>query len=170
MFQLPAVVARALTALLLLIVAGGAQAQGMNIGFGGLRQDTSAPVEVTADELQVDQAAGAAVFTGNVLVVQGEMRLSAGKVIAEYGDNGTGISTIRASGGVTLVTARDAAEAAEATYQVASGALVMSGGVLLTQGQATIAGDRLTADLRAGTGQMEGRVKTVFQPAARDGN
>ena len=61
----------------------------------------------------------------------------------------------------------EAAESAEATYDVASGALVMSGSVLLTQGKATIAGERLVADLRSGTGQMEGRVKTVFQPGAQ---
>jgi lipopolysaccharide export system protein LptA len=170
MSQLPRPVTRCLAALGLILATTAAQAQGMSVGFGGLTQNTSAPVEVTADELQVDQAAGAAVFSGNVLVVQGDMRLAAGKVIAEYGDDGTGIRLIRATGGVTLATATEAAEATEATYQVDSGALVMSGGVLLTQGQATIAGDRLTADLRAGTGRMEGRVKTVFQPARSGGN
>jgi lipopolysaccharide export system protein LptA len=40
--------------------------------------------------------------------------------------------------------------------------------VVLTQGPATITGDRLVADLRAGTGRIEGRVRTVFRPAAAD--
>lgn len=156
-----------LTALALVAPTTFAGAQGMAVGFGGLKQDTSAPVEVTADGLTVDQASGAATFEGNVLVVQGTLRLSAGKVAVSYGGADGGVQRLQATGGVTLATAVEAAEAAEANYDVASGQLVMSGAVLLTQGQATIAGDRLVADLGSGTGRMEGRVKTVFQPAGR---
>ena len=155
---------------LLLATAGAGLAQGMSVGFEGLRQNTSAPVEVTADELTVNRAAGGATFAGNVLVVQGEMRLSAGKVDVEYAADGQGIRRLVASGGVTLATPSDAAEAQQATYEVGSGALVMSGAVLLTQGPSTISGERLTADLRAGTGRMEGRVKTLFKPGAQGGN
>lgn len=52
-----------------------ATAQEMGVTFGGLKADTSLPVEVKADTLAVDQASGLASFTGNVLVVQGAMRL-----------------------------------------------------------------------------------------------
>jgi lipopolysaccharide export system protein LptA len=159
-----------LSALVLAVSAAAATAQGTAVGFGGLRQDTGAPVEVTADGLTVDQASGRAVFDGNVLVVQGALRMTAARIEVEYGESGQGIRRMQATGGVTLVTAAEAAEAAEATYDVSSGALVMSGSVLLTQGKATIAGERLVADLRSGTGQMEGRVKTVFQPGTRGGN
>jgi lipopolysaccharide export system protein LptA len=163
---------RALAVALPLVAAGAdiAAAQGMAVGFGGLRQDTAAPVEVTSDSLTVDQASGRAVFEGKVLVVQGALRMTAERVEVSYAENGQGIQRMQATGGVTLVTAAEAAEAAEAIYEVATGALVMSGSVLLTQGQATIAGERLVADLRAGTGQMEGRVKTVFQPGTKGGN
>lgn len=150
--------------------SGMAMAQGMAVGFGGLRQDTAAPVEVTSDSLTVDQGTGRAVFEGNVLVIQGALRMTAARVEVSYAEGGQGIRRMQATGGVTLVTAAEAAEAREAVYEVASGALVMSGSVLLTQGQATIAGERLVADLRAGTGQMEGRVKTVFQPGTKGGN
>lgn len=146
-----------------------AQGQTTQVGFGGLRQDTSAPVEVTSDSLTVDQAKGGATFAGNVLVVQGEMRLAAQKVDVTYGTDGQGIAEIHASGGVTLATSLEAAESAEAHYTIANGALVMTGNVLLTQGNTTMAGEKLVADLRAGTGQMEGRVKTTFQPT-KSGN
>lgn len=159
-----------LTGALLLAGMGLAQAQGMSVGFGGLRQNTSAPVEVTADQLSVDQAAGGATFEGNVVVVQGEMRLSAGKVEVVYGADGQGIKSLQASGGVTLATASDAAESQSASYEIATGALVMTGSVLLTQGASAIAGERLTADLRTGTGRMEGRVKTTFQPGTKGSN
>lgn len=167
---MPRVTRPLLTFAALLMSAGLAAAQGMAVGFGGLRQDPSAPVEVTADSLTVDQNSGKAVFEGNVLVVQGAMRLAAARVEVEYGDAGQGIRRLNATGGVTLATAAEAAESREATYDVASAGLEMSGAVLLTQGQATIAGERLVADLRAGTGQMQGRVRTVFQPGGKSGN
>ncbi len=147
------------------LAAGAAAAQDAAIGFQGLRQDPSTPIEVGSDELTVDQARGAATFTGNVVAVQGAMRLAAGSVTVEYDREGGGIRRLVASGGVTFATGAEAAEAREADYDVTTGALVLSGGVVLTQGPATITGDRLRADLRAGTGRMEGRVRTVFRPA-----
>ena len=152
----------ALTLLLALPVP--AVAQGAKVAFGGLKQDTTQPVEITADALEVNQTDGHATFTGNVLVGQGEMRLSAARIEVEYEEGGKGIKTLHASGGVTIANATDAAEAAEAVYTIASGNVVMTGNVLLTQGANAISGERLVLDLQAGTGVMEGRVKTVFTP------
>lgn len=153
----------AVLALLALSPAMG-WAQGASVAFGGLKQDTTLPVEVSADQLAVNQADGTAVFTGNVLVGQGEMRLSAGKVQVEYTADGSGISKLFASDGVTLINATDAAEAREAIYTIDSGNVVMTGDVLLTQGANALSGQKLVIDLKAGTGVMEGRVQSVFQP------
>lgn len=152
-------------ALALTLAAGSALAQGTSIALGGGGFDNTAPVEVSADSLSVDQANGQAVFDGNVLVVQGEMRISAGRVAIAYADGqGGGIARLDATGGVTFVTATDAAEASEATYVVADGTVILAGDVLLTQGPNAISGDLLTLDLASGTGRMEGRVRTVFTP------
>lgn len=159
-----------MTVLALWTAAAPVLAQGTQVAFGGVRQDPSLPVEVTADSLSVNQSDGTAVFRGNVMAVQGEMRLTAGEVRVEYAQGGGAIERLHASGGVTLVNATDAAEAAEAVYTLATGNVVMTGNVLLTQGQNAIAGERLVLDLRAGTGVMEGRVRTVFRPGAGQGN
>ncbi len=141
-----------------------AQGTEVSLGIGAFSPDE--PVEVTADSLSVDQASGLAVFDGNVLVVQGAVRMSAGRIDVLYAtdESGspTGISELRASNGVTVVTPTDAAEAAEAIYVIDSGAVTLTGDVLLTQGQTAIAGERLVMDLKAGTGRMEGRVRTIF--------
>ncbi len=142
----------------------GVFAQQAAIAFGGLKADTTLPVEVQADQLAVNQADGSAVFTGNVLVGQGEMRIAAGSVRVEYSSDGKGIERLFATGGVTLTNASDAAEAREAVYTIDSGNVVMTGDVLLTQGNSAISGQKLVIDLKAGTGVMEGRVQTVFQP------
>ena len=59
----------------LAIVATGAFAQGAQVNFGGLENDPDAPIEVTSNELQVNQDEGWAIFTGEVIVGQGAMRL-----------------------------------------------------------------------------------------------
>lgn len=155
--------------LALALSTAAALAQSANIAVGTGAFDASLPVEVTADELSVDQASGRAVFDGNVLIVQGDVRLSAGSVTIEYAeDNATNaISRLLATGGVTFVTAADAAEARDAIYSVADGTVTLSGDVLLTQGQSAIAGDRLVVNLASGNGRMEGRVRTVFTPSER---
>jgi lipopolysaccharide export system protein LptA len=155
---------RTLTLIAALALAPAAMAQQAQVAFGGLKQDTTLPVEVEADQLAVNQADGTATFTGNVRVNQGEMILTAGEVLVEYAEGNKSIARLHASGGVTLVSATDAAEAANATYTIDSGKVVMEGAVLLTQGNSAISGERLVIDLKAGTGVMEGRVKTVFQP------
>lgn len=138
---------------------------GLTLG-SGLKVDSSLPVEVTSDSLTVNQTAGTATFTGNVLVVQGDMRLAAAEVLVEYASDKKGISRIHATGGVTVTSPAEAAEAREAVYTLATGALELTGNVILTQATGAISGERLVADLNTGTGRMEGRVRTVFQPGA----
>lgn len=158
---LPVVLAAALT---LGPALGPALAQGTNVAFGGLKADTRLPVEVTAENLTVNQADGTAVFAGDVLVKQGEMRMQAGEVKVEYDATGKGIARLYASGGVLVVNATDAAEATSAVYTIATGEVVMTGNVLMTQGQAAIKGERLVINLQNGTGRMEGGVTTTFTP------
>lgn len=152
----------ALLLALLLSTPAGAQNQ---VAFGGLRADPTQPVEVTADSLSVNQSDGTAIFTGNVLVIQGEMRLKAGSLTVNYKDaDRTKIESLTATGGVTLTTGADAAESRDAVYTIDSGQVVMTGDVLLTQGTNILSGQKLTVDLKSGTGSMDGRVKTVLTP------
>lgn len=147
-----------------LLHATGLSAQGTSVAFGTLRHDTDLPVEVTAEQLSVDQESGTAVFSGDVLIGQGEMRLSAARVLVVYKEGRAGIERLEATGGVTLVTGPDAAEAERAEYDIDTGVIVMTGDVLLTQGESALTAERMIVDLDDGTAQMTGRVKTILQP------
>lgn len=149
-------------------LSGMATAQGTQVGFGSAAHDKDAPVEVTSSNLDVDQTDGTAVFTGDVLIVQGEMRLSAPRVLVVYLEDRTGIKRLEATGGVTLVSGEDAAEGARADYDVQTGLIEMSGDVLLVQGPNVLSGDRMFVDSVAGTARMTGRVKTVLQPGTSE--
>ena len=147
----------------LMVMANVAASQGANVAFGALQQSTDLPVEVTADNLSVDQETGTAVFTDNVVIAQGEMRLSAAKVLVVYKTAAEGIERLEASGGVTLVSGEDAAESEAANYDIDNGSIVMTGNVLLVQGPSVLSADQMTVQLREGTARMSGNIRTVLQ-------
>ncbi|MEO1139483.1 MAG: lipopolysaccharide transport periplasmic protein LptA [Pseudomonadota bacterium] len=144
------------------------QAQGAQVAFGNTEQNSSLPVEVTADNLNVNQENGTAIFTGNVLIGQGEMRLSAPRVLVVYKQDQSGIEELQATGGVTLVSGEDAAEARQADYNIDTGLIEMEGDVLLVQGVNALTGDKMFVDTRAGTARVTGRVKTILQPGSEN--
>lgn len=155
---------RAFACACLLAFASPVLAQGTQVAFGTTAQDTTAPIEVSANELAVDQKTNTAIFTGDVLIIQGEMRLAAAKVEVVYRAETQGISRLVATGNVTLVSGEDAAESQYADYKVDDGVIEMTGNVLLTQGQSSLTAERMTVHLDDGTARMQGRVKTILQP------
>lgn len=151
-------------ALFVMLLASPLVAQ-TNIDLGGITTNPNAPVEVAADSLSVDQDTGTAIFDGNVVIGQGDLRISAGRAQVVYDGVSGNIASFAASGGVTFATATEAAEAQNATYDLTNGQLVLTGEVLLTQGPSALSADRMTIDVKTGNAQMDGRVRTVFQQA-----
>ncbi len=143
-----------------------AVAQQTQVAFGAVKADPSLPVEVNSDSLNVNQEDGSAEFVGNVVVTQGEMRLSAERVRVIYNQDKSGIQRLEASDNVVLVSPPDAAEGDRAEYSIETGVITMQGNVLLTQGVSTISSDQMVANLVDGTAVMTGRVKTILQSGA----
>jgi len=150
----------------------GAQGKGP---FGGFKHDSKAPIEITANTLEVRQAEKLAVFSGEVVAGQGTLRLTADRVevnyTAEKSDNDTGaIQKMRAEGNVFLSNDSETAQGEWAEYDVAGGIVRMGGNVVLTQGGNAISGQSLVIDLNAGTGRVEGgtgRVTSTFKPSGK---
>lgn len=149
-------------------LSGPAAAQ-MGIGFGGVAHDSNQPVEVTADSLSLDQTTGRAVFSGNVIILQGDLRMAASRVEVVYSDTdgGRSVEQVIATGGVLVTRGADAAEGQEARYDIGPALLTMTGDVLVTQGPTAIAGDRMIVDMTTGSGTVDGRVRTVLEPGSQ---
>jgi lipopolysaccharide export system protein LptA len=149
------------------------------------QHDTSLPIEITADSLEVVQDRKIATFTGNVDAVQGDLVLTADQLRVHYGDEagaapgppGTGsIRRIEAEGNVFLSSPRETAQGDTGVYDVAANQLTMEGAVVLTQGENVIRGQRLEVDLVSGRSRLfaavpstEGgkapqRVRALFTP------
>lgn len=153
---------------LMAVWAQTATAQTAGVAFGGIQGDPTLPVDITSETLTVSQKDGTALFMGNVLVIQGQMRLSADTLQVQYNDDQTAIARLFATGNVLLVNATDAAAAQEAVYTIASGEVVMTGNVQLTQEQTTFTAQKMVVDLTTGFGTLEGGVTTSFIPKAKE--
>jgi len=135
------------------------------VAFQGLRAGAGKPVEITADQLQVNQTDGQATFSGNVRVVQGDLHMASDELIVDYVTGSkTSVDKLHANGHVLLSTPTEAAQSDKAIYSVTNSQLEMTGDVLLNQTGNTMSGSRLTVDMNTGIGHMDGRVKSVLQP------
>lgn len=171
----------AATAALLLLTAGVARAQ---IAPGG------GPLDISADTLEVDNAARKATYRGKVEVLQGGNRLRAdsldvyfasdaraggdaaakGPAAGAFGD----IERLVASGDVYFVTPQQTVRGDQAVYTVASDTIVVTGAVVIAQGENVLKGDRLTIEVKTGRSAMDAsgadRVRGVFFPDRRPAN
>lgn len=157
----------------LLLWTPAALAQGADVTLGIDNHDSEQPVEITSEELSLNQQDGNATFTGNVIVGQGELVMTCERMVVEYGRDEQGknkIRIIRMFGGVTFVGPDEAAESDSAVYTLAEEVIVLTGNVLVTQGTTALSSDRLTYNLQSGAGRMEGNVKTILNPGSGTGN
>jgi len=177
--QLIALAALAVAAVTVAGVTAPAAAQGKG-PFGGFKHDSSAPIEIVADALEVHQAENLAIFSGEVVAAQGTLRLTTDLLTVTYAAEQSGssssssantgtIQNMRADGNVFLSNGAETARGVWAEYDVAKGMIRMGGNVVLTQGDNAISGESLVIDLDAGPGRIEGgRVKSVFAPAPKN--
>ena len=102
---------------------------------------------------------------GRAELIQGDNRLRADSV---SGLNTSGESRIEASGNVYFVTPEQTIRGDRAVYTPANDTIVLTGDVILTQGQNVMTGGRLTYNTRTEAAQMDGagRVQGVFYPSS----
>lgn len=156
-----------------LIAAGALSLSAMAQGsgpFGGFKHDREAPVEISADALEVRQADSIAIFSGQVVAGQGTLRLTAERVEVTFdpeaeGEGETGaIKTMKANGNVFLSNGAETAQGREAEYNLDTGMVRMRGDVILTQGDNVGKGETLVINLNTGEATMKGRVSLILKP------
>src|SRR5690606_8671541 len=144
--------------------ATGAQAQ--------LAGDSSAPIDITADEAEVINSQCLAIWRGDAEALQARTRLRA-EVIRVYsskqGDGCGATERLEAEGGVYYVTEERAVRARTASYSAATEVITLTGGVIVVQGRNVAHGERLTVNVQTGHAEMTSggasRVRGVFYPS-----
>lgn len=102
---------------------------------------------------------------GRVEIIQGQNRLRA-NAIQGAGD-GDGLQTVTATGDVYYVTPTETIRGDRAVYTLSNATIVVTGDVILTQGENVLTGGSLTYNVDTGAAEMSGgagRIRGVFYP------
>ena len=171
-----------LTALALALLAGRpALAQRLGPNADG-------PVDITADELEVQNKACVSIWRGRAEALQGEARIRADVLRAVFtpkpgaaGATGTGacgdLIRMEAEGSVYYVTSKDQRVRGDAAvYDASAETVTMTGDVVAVQGQNVLRGTRMVFNTRTGEGRLignasgrnkAGRPRGVFYPSKK---
>ena len=115
------------------------------------------PVDYAADRIELQDRQNRVVLSGDVVITQGDLRLTAGRTTVAFTDAGSlRIQRIDATGGVTVVRGGETARGAAAVYDFSRRVIVLAGGVSLRRGGDTLNGGRLTIDLNSGLSSVDG--------------
>jgi lipopolysaccharide export system protein LptA len=151
----------ALRGLLVGLLAGatGMLALGTTAGAQSIAGfNSNQPVNYAADRIELQDRQNRVVLSGDVVITQGDLRLTAGRTTVAYTDAGTlRIQRIDATGGVTVTRGNERASGAAGVYDFNRRVIVLSGGVALRRGSDTLNGGRLTMDLDSGLASVDGR-------------
>ncbi len=152
-----------------LLAAGQANAQ--------LSRNSSAPIDITADEAEVINSQCLAIWRGAAEALQDRTRLRADTIrvhSAKRGDGCGSTERLEAEGNVYYVTADQAVRANNAVYTASSDTITLTGDVIIVQGKNVARGERLVVNVESGQAEMSSsargrgnpnRVRGVFYPS-----
>lgn len=143
--------------------------------------NSDAPIDLTADRLEVQDRADRAMFSGNVKVRQDELTLDTARLTVAYSSSGgVQIKRLDASGGVTVRSPSETARGSFGIYDLDRKLITLVGNVVLERQGSQLSGQRLVIDLEtgravidggpAGVGQSGGRVTGHFTVPQRRGS
>jgi lipopolysaccharide export system protein LptA len=123
--------------------------------------NSNAPVDVTADRIEVQDRADRAIFAGNVHVTQAELTLDTPRLTVAYsGGAGNGsnvqIRRLDAAGGVVVKSPSETARGDFGIYDLDHKLITLIGNVQLDRQGNRVSGARLVIDLDSGRAVVDG--------------
>lgn len=161
-------------AALLFAAALGAASFGVpSTAHAQLDSRSTAPIDTTADEMEVINSQCLVVFRGSAEALQGKSRLRASTISVYSRPKGAsangqpncgGTDRIVADGHVFFVTPDQHVTGDHAVYSQSSDQIVITGGVIVVQGNNVARGDRLTIQVSTKAAKLESNVKGAGKP------
>ncbi len=137
--------------------------------------NSNAPVDVSADRIEVQDRADRAIFVGNVHATQAELSLDTQRLTVAYSNKaaagpaapaqpatggsataGVQIHRLDAAGGVVVRSPSETAKGDFGIYDLDRRLITVIGNVQLTQGQNVVNGQRLVINLDSGRAVVDG--------------
>jgi lipopolysaccharide export system protein LptA len=130
--------------------------------------NSDAPVDVTADRIEVQDRADRAIFAGNVQVRQAALTLETQRLTVAYSSaGGVQIRRLDAAGGVVVRSPSETARGDIGIYDLDRKLITLLGNVQLNRGDNRVAGARLVIDLDTGRAVVDGGPPGVNQSGGR---
>lgn len=152
----------------------------MTVTGSALRAESEDYWMTATDSLQYDLRSRRAIAKGDALLVQGERRLRADRIMAmldqrtdKKGGNGLAVSKVDAVGSVQILSDQGVIEAARGVYDLDKQVASFVGQVTIRQGKNRITGCGGEVNLETGVSRLSrcpgrnGRVQGVFFPRSR---
>ena len=151
------------------LTATAALAQSTREPISALKgHNSDAPVDVTAERIEVQDRADRAIFAGNVLVKQDELTLDTERLTVAYSSSGgVQIRRLDAAGGVVVHSPSETARGEFGIYDLDRKLITLIGNVQLVRGTNQVAGSRLVIDLDSGRAVIDGGPAGVNQSGGR---
>lgn len=127
--------------------------------------DSSAPIDVSADQQETINSKCIIIFRGNVEILQDRSRLRAQQVTVYNAkrvgaEGGCGnAQRLEAEGDVYVVSENQKARGDRAVYTFSDSTAVLTGDVILTRGKDVARGDRLTVNTKTNDAKLESSAK-----------
>ncbi len=122
--------------------------------------DSTLPVEITADSLEVLQAEDKAIFSGTVQAKQGDLDIRSSRMTVFYKKSGQKnesqgrVSKVEIDENVFISTPNEVAKGDKGIYDVDDGIISLEGNVTLTSGKNIVKGSKLVYNLKTGQSKM----------------
>jgi lipopolysaccharide export system protein LptA len=134
--------------------------------------NSNAPVDVTAERIEVQDRADRAIFAGNVHVTQAELTLDTPRLTVAYSggqgaNNNVQIRRLDAAGGVVVKSPSETAKGDFGVYDLDRKLITLIGNVRLSRDQNQVNGARLVIDLDSGRAVVDGGPPGVNQSGGR---
>ena len=142
----------------------------LSIGFlmhsVALPQASDEPLTINADSAEVNQMDNTTIYSGNVILTQGDLQLNADTLIISVADSN--VDSVNAQGTPVVVTRTDASNCdvegrgERLEYNPKTETIILIGRAKLSQQNTTLEGERIVYNLNDATLKSEGRTRTVF--------
>ncbi len=122
--------------------------------------NTNAPVDVSSEQIEVQERADRAVFSGNVHVTQADLTLDTERLTVAYStaqaNSNVQINRLDAAGGVVVHDPSETAKGDFGIYDLDKKLITLIGNVELTRDNNRVDGARLVIDLNSGRAVVDG--------------
>ena len=174
-----------LVVLSLFLASLGLTTQGFSQSAGGAFKgigNNDDPIQIEADKLEIIDDENTALLTGNVSVVQGETLMQATRIkvfyerASEEGQTKSGIRRIEASGKVAVRSGENKVSADQATINMISETVLMTGNVIVSQTGNVLSACKVTVNLKTNVSNVtpcassSDRVKILLTPKSKKTN